>query len=500
MNHQVCLITDVELAQGSSTNGFVTIQLQNGQSATMAPGDTYEIRQTIFPLSGTLMLSGTQVAYTAITDAAFTVGSAPATPTNSPVTVVPTVYPGSPRGNRMDTHYTRMVVGNVRSGISYDANGNIQGSQSSGSYYVSYTDDPTNFGFTASRTAGQGDIESTPYGGGDITDIVDQEDSFYVFKPRYIEAVKYTQDANDLAQRTQLKTGFGSINKVIKGQDDVYFITADNQFTSLGRVKYKDTIPQKENIGLNIKRLLDSLDFTQTAGIEFKNRLYIACKAASTDAVNDRILVYNERTGSFEGLWELSAYGFMIYQNNLYYADSRTPNVYQMLTGANDTIGVNQFPITSVWQSNWMNLTPKRRFVPKSNFNLQAASALGVEGYIRGGTKLTFQLFKDFSSTPALTFTFGGTEAQFLDGQNLFVFEGDRPLGAEPIAAFTDPNVDPNIHFQFIVYFPPMYSNFMSIAITNSGSDQYWEVTRLGLRVSQATIYSSSRIKSLTST
>jgi hypothetical protein len=466
------------------------------------PGDpgqcSYEIRMPKFPASGTLMLNGNQLAYTAIpTDSTFSTSAAVATPISSPVTVIPTTYPANPRGNRLELHYTRMIVGNVRSALSRDSSGNLQGSQSTGSYYASKTKNPTDFTFSANRVAGEGDIVSVPYGGGDITDIVNQEDQFYVFKKNYLEAVKYSQDTNDIAQRTQLKTGFGSINKAIKGKDDVYFVTGDNQLTSVGRARLKDTIPQHENIGLPIKALLDTLDFTATQGIEYKNRLFISCKASSSDTYNNRVLVYNQQTKSFEGLWELGAFGFILFGNNLHYADSRSPNVYQMFSGAKDTLGTDTYPISSKWLSNWMNLTPKRRMMPKSDFNEQFVDAIGVEGYIKGGTSITVELYKDFSDTAALSFNFGGTETQFLDSAPLAVFLGDNPLGLEPIGGFSKPDVNGNVHFSFIVYFPEIYSNHFSLGVLNAGKDQYFEITRIGLGLGQDTAITASRIKSL---
>lgn len=465
-----------------------------------APGNcTFEIRMLKFPASGTLMLNGNQNSYSAVpTDTTFTI-TAPgvAVPDASPVTVIVTTYPQNPRGNRLETHYTRMVVGNVRSALSRDSAGVLQGSQSTGSYYVSKIKNATDFTFTATRVAGEGDIVSTPYGGGDITDIAASEDKFYVFKSRYIEAVSYSQDANDLVTREQLKTGFGSVHRVIKGRDDVYFITYDNQLTSVGRVRQKDTFPQSENLGLVIKSLLDTLDFSQTSGLEFKNRLFIACKAATTDTSNNRVLVYNEQSKSFEGLWELGAFGFMIFNNNFHYASAQTPDVYQMFTGASDAVGATSYPIVSVWKSNWMNLTPKRRMVPKSDFNPQSVNAMAVEGYIRGGTTLTFEMMKDFSDTAVLSFTFGGNETNFLDTTNLFVFLGDRPLGGEPLASFSAPDVDGNIHFMFLVYFPDIYSNHISLSVTNSGVDQYFEITRFGLATTQDTTFPTTRIKTI---
>lgn len=459
------------------------------------PGNaTYRIRMPKFPASGTLIINGTTIAYTAIpTSTSFTVASANAAADNAPVALVPTEYPANPRGNRLETHFTRMIVGNVRSALARDSGGTLRGSQSTGSFYVSKIKNATDFTFTATRVATEGDIVSTPYGGGDITDIVNHEDQFYIFKPRYIEACKYTQDTTDIITRTQLKTGFGSINKAIKAKDDIYFVTADKQFTSVGRVQLKSDIPQTLNIGLVIKRLLDTYDFSATQGIEYKQRLLITCKSSSSDTYNNKIVVFNKATQSFEGVWDLSAFGFMVYQNELYYGDSASPNVYKMFDGVNDTYGSDLFGISSIWKSNFMNITPKGNH---SAFSQQSVCGYGVEGYITPNTTLTFELYKDFQEDAALSFTFGGTEEDFLDNAPLSAFLGDNPLGLSPMGSVTLTS-DGRYHFQFIVYFPEIYSNFLSVGLLNSGQDQDFEVTRFSLDLAYDPLIKAQRIKTI---
>jgi hypothetical protein len=121
-----------------------------------------------------------------------------------------------------------MIVGGVQSGMSRDASGNLQGSQSTATVYVSKIKNATDFAFASPRIAGEGDIITAPYGGGNITDIVNFEDSFAVFKKSYIELDKYATDSSaDVVSSNPLKTGFGAQGRVIKGKDDVYFVTAD---------------------------------------------------------------------------------------------------------------------------------------------------------------------------------------------------------------------------------------------------------------------------------
>lgn len=442
------------------------------------PGNiAFEIRQLAFPLTGTIIYNNTPIAYTTIdVYNKFPVSSAHSAPDNTGVTIVPDTYPANPRGNRLTNYLNRIIVGNVRSALARDTGGALQGYSSAGSYFVSKVNTPTDFTFAATRVAGEGDIVGTPYGGGDITDVQHQEENAYIFKRNYIESVAYSQDANDLAVRVPLKQNVGSVGPTIKGSDDIYFITEDKRFTSIGRVRAKDLKPQTENIGFPIKRYLDMADFsTLGRGIEHKDKIYIPFKSDSTQTYNNITLVYNKITNSFEGLWDLPAFGFDRFNDNLYYAEANGINVYKMLTGFADVVGTTRYPIVSEAATHYFNLTAQKT-------GRQAITGLMVEGYIRGGTTITYNMWKDFSSTPFLSFTFAATEEGLLDGEASSAFLGSNPLAINPMSAtFSDPDNDGRRHFRFQVYFPFQYGDFFSWGQSSAGADFDYETTRIGL-------------------
>lgn len=505
---------------------LITSGAQSGQvrliSATSAanqitfaalPGDpgvgcTYQIRVLNFPPSGTLTVGTTTVVYSAIpTSTTFTitdpgVGLA----SGLGVTIQPTEYPANPRGNRLDNYLTRMIVGNVNSGVSRDSSGSYQGSQSNSSIYFSKQLDATDFTFSATRTTGQGGIAAIPSGGGGITDVSNFEDTFIVFKKYYIEQDKFkTTDTADLLDQTPLKQQFGSVGHVIKGRDDIYFVTADNQITSLGRVKLADTVPQTVNVGLIIKRLIDTFGFASVVGHEIAQRILFACTQSPTDTKNNQIIVYNKQSKSFEGIWYLNAAQFDLYQGRLYAADSFSPNVYQLFTADHNDVrnATTKFGITSSWKSNWLHLVPRRsRFrVKPSQFQIMGINALAFEGYITDGTVITFSLMKDFVDTPVLQFNFGvlPTDEAFMQGVELGAFLGANPLGLAPLGSISDPSPEGSRHFKFLIYFPDVYSNYISLGVDSSGVDLNYEINRFGLGTSEDTMQSVENIKSLTS-
>jgi len=341
----------------ANTNNSITFDTLGADPGAVP----FEIRQLAFPASGTIIYAGTTLPYTSIdTATSFIVASRHNATSGTPVTVVPEEFPGAPRGNRFTNLLARLVLGRVRSALTRNSSGNEIGYSTAGSYFVSKINNATEYSFGAPRLAGEGDIISTPFGGGEITDVAAQEDTAYVFKERYIEAVKYTQDSDDLPVRDPLKAGIGSVGKVIKGSDDIFFVTADNKITSIGRIKLVDQLPQTDNIGYRIKRLLDTYDFSEVVGKEYNDKIYIACKSSSSATRNDIVLVYSKQLKVFEGVWNISINALEEFNNALLFGSANSPDVYKMLVGTSDVVGTTSYPIDFQATTHFMNFTPSK--------------------------------------------------------------------------------------------------------------------------------------------
>lgn len=477
-----------------------TVDTLTFSTLTTNPGlVSFQIKQLKFPLTGTVIYNGTTIDYTTIDNSTqLPVVSAVAAPINTPIAIVPESFAAAPRGNRIDTLRGRVYVGRVRNGISLDSAGNTQGSAQAGSEFVSTLLDPTTFTFSDPRLAGEGDILNIPYGGGDIVDTAAFEDQMAIYKSDYIELVQYTEDINDTAIRTPLKPGIGSVARVIRGSDDHFFMTPDKRYTSLSRVRLKDVTPQTENLGLIIKRLLDEYNHTNFNGIEFNNRLISVHRSSDNAENNDVMLVYNKKTKSFEGIWSLPGNFFEKFKSvdsqaaELVYGESNGINVWKMFqtrkADVRDPLTV--LPYTALWQSNFFNVLPIKS-------NIQGICAIAMEGYIRGNTIFTFKMYKDFEDSPSLSFTFGGTEEEFIQGSDVSSFFGAHPFATDSISgSLGDIEDDGRRRFSFIVYFPYMYAQYLSTAFSSSGADQDWEVLRiaLGLKENMSTRTSNTKM------
>jgi len=489
----------VHILAGAETGKVRLITDSDGTTITFDtlgadPGDVaFEIRKLKFPASGTLVINGSTTAYSAVpTSTTLTVTSAPAAADGAVVTVVPTEYSGNPRGDRLTNYLARIVVGNVRSALTRDSGGALRGYSAAGSYFVSKLNNPVDFTFSATRVAGEGDIISTPYGGGDITDVQHQEDAAYVFKGAYIESVKYTQDANDLAAREPLKAGIGSVGKTVKGADDIYFITPDKMVTSIGRVRLKDIKPSTLDIGTKIKRFLSNCVVDDIGrGKEIGGKVYFPVKSSTEQAYNDVLLIWNKDNNSWEGIWDIGAYALEEFNGDFVYGESNGPNVYKLFKAHADVVGTTRHAIYSQVATHFANLSA-------SKADTQAMSALFVEGYIRGGTEINFNAWRDMAEDPFLAFTFATDETGLLDGEESQAYLGGAPLAIDPLAAtFSDPDADGRRHFSFRVYFPYQYGNYFSVGHWSNGADFDYEITRYGLGMKEDPAVNTNRIKSI---
>lgn len=463
-----------KITDGTATQ--ITFNTITGLSGT----PTFEIRQLSVPASGTLVYNNQTVAYTGVPqDDRFAVASAHAGADNAGITVSPIEYTDNPKGNLFETLNEDMYVGGD------PAAGNT--------VYRSATADATDFSFSGSRAATEGDILWFPYGGSKVSDIRAQENALYVFKPNSIEAVTYSQDSNDVSQFEPITQGVGrgTEGRTWKMDDDIAFGTSDNRITTLGRVISRDIRPQITDIAYPIRRSVKDYNFDAIVGTEFINKAFVGIKSSNTVSVNDSILVYNKDYKAWEGKWKINAGSLGVHDSGVYYGDSFTPNVYQFNTGINKVKGSSTFPISCEWVSGFIN---KRG----SGFYLNEVSCLAVEGYITAGTTINFDLYKDFAFTPFKSMALTGTDTDYQDNVPTFHLLGTDETGADPLGSnfiLGEEDDEGRRHFIVCFYFPITQLEYIAIGVGSSGKNQNWEVNALGINVEETAFENLSKIK-----
>jgi hypothetical protein len=273
----------------------------------------------------------------------------------------------------------------------------------------------------------------------------------------------------------------------------VYFFTPSKQFSSIGRVRSQDSRPQTQDIGFKISRWLDRANTDDVGrGIEVSGKVYIPLKTTDNAANNDVILIYNRNTNSFEGIWDLGAFSLTEFGEKYYYGSSTDSNVYQMFTTRNaDVEGDTANGYSVEVATHFFNLLPSKAYQ-------QAIHGMVIEGYIRGGSQVTFNVWKDFNDTPSVTFNFNADETGYLDGESSNIYLGDAPLGINNLSIdYTDVDNDGRRHFFARVYFPYIYGQYFSVGLASSGVDQDYEVSRFGLMLNEDPAINMNRVKSI---
>lgn len=448
---------------------------------------TFEIRQLDVPTTGTLIYGGTTIAYTAVpTDSSFTVASANAAAINTAIAIVPeelltntTSASGQiiKRGNRLVVQNTRMFMANVI------GNGP--------SMYYSKIANAGDFSFSATRVANDGGVIDTPEGGGNIKDAVLQEDVLYMLKNGIIKTLTFTQDGNDLPQiQTLVQSNEVSVSgKAFKVGNDTYFATTTNAITSIGRLPNIDTNPRAFDVSYDVKKGISLMDFTNFRGASYGERALGACKETEDSSSNDVVIAYNYKRGAWEGIWDLAVADWFDYNNELYFVSSDSKEAYKMFEGVDKEKSGTHYPVNAYWKSGYINMT-------KSGFHQQTLKRIAVTGWIATNTTLTFDLAYDFgTSAETYSWTFEGTETDYVFGEPVYNVLGTSPLGVEPIGSISA-DVSENKR-KFLVYFnvPAKQHNWFQLGFGSNGTGQDWEIIDIAVDVEESSEINTNLVK-----
>ena len=419
-----------------------------------------------------MIIEGSLTAYTAITTSTgLTVSSAPAMATGTSVALVPEEIKSAPRGNILGVLFTQMFLsGNKRFPTSV---------------YRAKIDDASDFTYSATRVAGEGDVIDIPDAAPKVTDLSIFEDKIIVGSESYIESLVFTQDANDLPNRTPLLRSSlaGPSGRASRIGDDFLFTNKNGDISTFSRVVNKDVRASTTNVAWDIDRATRNLDLTGSNSFTSKNYSFVAVKESEDSATNDIILVRDNTRGKWVGKWNLPAQCFTEYNNNLYFGSSASREVYKMMTATTvQTKGTDLIGYTFRAATQWINKTSDKS-------HSEQFDTLKVGGFIKLNTPITFRIYYDFSLEPAKTFTWnpqdhpksilGLTPAQVLGVSYL----GSSPIGVDGSEdVFGDYGEVP---FLTYIKVSPTAHNYVKVEVETDGENQYVEITQLGANITE---------------
>ena len=312
---------------------------------------------------------------------------------------------------------------------------------------------------------------------------MNQDEQYLYF---YKDSCIYTAILSDSLYNLQMLKPFddrsrstGAIGKraVFNGGNLVFVVTGDNQIKSLQRIQQID-YPQLQPISYVIQPTISGYDFSDTAGIAFRDHAYIACKSVKGATVNDVVPPFN----LVEGHWESPIVGWQvgewaIYDNgdgeDLYFGDGVSPNVWKL---TNKAIVDGIYQVTSFWKS--------KQFDFGDPTEQKKIEDLYIEGYISPTTQLTITMFLDENGyTGTYQTTFSGSETEFLMGEPRGNPLGINPLGTVVLGGSVDTSGlrKFRIHLSKDFRCLPFYN--CQLQFFSTGINQRWEILRFGFLV-----------------
>ena len=423
-----------------------------------------------FPVSGTIIYCGVELAYTSKSDSAFFVGSAHECSADEGLAEAVSTDANDPRGNIYLAADNRLFIAGVVS--------------STQSVFFSAYGDATNFSvqsLISSSTYAAPGVFNLVEGGGGVVGMAQDESGIYMFK----NSIIYKATLSDSLYTLDPLKGFdgksqtsGAINQktIFSSGNAIYFITPDNQIMALQRVESYD-YPQTVPISDSIKPTTDSMVFASSTGIVFRDKAFFSARSSDTATYNDTVLVWNIPRATWESpIIGWNVLDWTVYNDgdgeDLYSGHALNPDVYHITNSQVD----NGFGFAANWRSKLYDFglpTQQKEF---ENFF--------VEGYISDNTTLSVSLLLDENGyTQTYTAEIVGTETAYIYNSPSFNLFGFSTFGTERFGSSSGV-VDRK---KFRVYLNknlrrvPFYN--AQVEFASDGESQQWEILRFGFLV-----------------
>lgn len=475
----------------STWNG-ATSYLASVTSNTITKSGTSTFAYEGFTSTGSVIIDGTEYAYTGGTGTTTLTGVTPDPTTQNPaagsgIAQKPdtTTYTTQPKGNVLLTAMARVWVANVKDRES--------------TLYYTAVGSSTNF--TSGTNPADGGIEDFPDGAGGIKlldaknnnqVIIHKEDALLSFSLDYTATAKIAKlnvlaFADDIGA-SNLKSGTG-LNQIS------YFTTKTEGLKSLQRAI--------EGAELNLDSITDVIlptiadyDFTETAAIYYppKRVIYVACKSSSDESANDKVIAYYIRKGvggNYIGdisIDDLFVADWIVEEKNLYYVSSINQNTYKMFTRKS----ANQVGIKHKWVSKSLTFNEPAR---GKEFN-----KLYVEGFIGSNTKIKITiLYGILGADGTASKTIEWNNDDYVYGQKISAL-GTDVLGTLSLGSRSADILD-SYPFSVPIHFDVNKSTRYKIKIETlyddeTSAESYWAISNIATNPNLKTIENNKTLNS----
>lgn len=254
-----------------------------------------------------------------------------------------------------------------------------------------YYEDPTStgiadFGFSATRVAGEGFVLRQDDGGGDLQNIGEFNNKYYCFHEKKTWRLALDADDSDAANLPWWdKVGIPNWRAKAETGGGVFYIDASEENDVRVRVITFDKV-SGEIVPQSISDLIDlsGYRFSRSALKEFGDYLVMACRR-STATKNDRMFFFDRRLGLWNPPTDLQADVFEVFGGALVGGDSTTNNVYELLSGVDDDDSlINNYITFNNTELKASGQKKPRRFVIRGE--IQRDQLLKIEVSLDGGS------------------------------------------------------------------------------------------------------------------
>lgn len=285
------------------------------------------------------------------------------------------------------------------------------GSLTSSVVYISKITSYTDFTSSTPRQAGEGAALILD---ANVVAFRPQEDYMYVsagkdfwynvsFETQTSTVGVTYQQVNALRLKTGKMQGAISQAGVSQMKNNIIMITNETTIDILGRIEQYFGTPMTKNLSDSIKLDIDAYDFTDASIAYHRYYIYVAIPK------DNKVIIYNLATGSWESPQVLPISRFYIVDGDLYGHSYATSESYKLFEGYADRVypGFSGHPIDATAKFSYQN------FGTRSSY--KRANSFYIEGYISGNANLIAELTYELDGCATTkVFNVSGSDTQIV--------------------------------------------------------------------------------------
>lgn len=291
---------------------------------------------------------------------------------------------GHPKGNILKTVGNRLHIAGVSTAEEVD--------------FYSKIDNPWDFSFATTLSAGDGGAFSFSEGGGPIIGYGSKDNTLVVFKNNVIRGLQFNDDDIPVPITVIDGVGLGAVTSksIVPVESDIFFASPIGAIRSLVKRDNEQGFSLNQ-VAQKIQPTLLSLNMASAAATYFDQKWLLAA-ATSGASQNNTVLVYDFIYNSWVKWTGINANDFFIYNDGLYYGSSNENATYKLFEGYDDNgAGYETFQYTKKLDYDLPHELKRLRYVY-------------VEGSMTTNSEIRVDLFYNEEESP-ITKTISGSGA-----------------------------------------------------------------------------------------